>query len=108
MTKSFALAAALAAALLSTAAQADAPKAMHGKMMSGKKMASGKMASHGKMVSLYQADKCHMYFTPAQAKKYSYACPDSHGKMKMVKVSSAVAKAEIAKTNAALAPKKAM
>ena len=96
MTKSYALAAALAAALLSASAHADAPKAMHGKMASGK------------MVSLYQADKCHMYFTPAQAKKYSYACPDSHGKMKMVKVTSAVAKAEIAKTNAALAPKKAM
>ena len=97
MTKSFALAAALGTALISTAAHADAPKMMH-----------GKMAAHGKMVSLYQADKCHMYFTPAQAKKYSYACPDSHGKMKMVKVSSAVAKTEIAKTNAALAPKKAM
>ena len=61
-----------------------------------------------KMVSLYQADKCHMYFTAAQAKKYSYACPDSKGKMKKVMVSAAVAKAELAKTNAALAPKKAM
>ena len=69
---------------------------MHGKMMPAK------------MVSLYQADKCHMYYTPAQAKKYNYACPDSKGKMKMVKVTAAVAKMQIAKTNAELAPKKAM
>jgi len=98
MIKSFTAlsAAALAAGLLATSAQAAPAKTMHGKMASGK------------MVSLYQADKCHMYFTPAQAKKYSYACPDSKGKMKSVKVSAAVAKAEIAKTNAALAPKKTM
>jgi hypothetical protein len=63
---------------------------------------------NSKMVTLYQADKCHMYFTPAQAKKYKYACPDSHGKMKMVKVSAAVAAKGMAATNAALAPKKAM
>ncbi len=94
-------AAALAAGILATSAQAAPAKTMHGKM------AAGKMAA-GKMVSLYQADKCHMYFTAAQAKKYNYACPDSKGKMKMVKVSAAVAKAGIAKTNAALAPKKAM
>jgi len=62
----------------------------------------------GKMVTLYQADKCHMYFTAAQAKQYNYACPDSKGKMKMVKVTSAVAAKGLGATNAALAPKKAM
>ena len=62
----------------------------------------------GKMVTLYLADRCHMYFTPAQAKKYSYACPDSKGKMKMVKVTPAVAKMQMAKTTAEMAPKKAM
>ena len=97
MTKLFAaLAAALVTCSISGTVQAAPAKTMHGKMASGK------------MVSLYQADKCHMYFTAAQAKKYNYACPDSKGKMKMVKVSSAVAKTEMAKTNAALAPKKAM
>jgi hypothetical protein len=97
MTKLFAsLAAALVAASISGTAQAAPAKTMHGKMASGK------------MVSLYQADRCHMYFTAAQAKQFKYACPDSMGKMKMVKVSSAVAKMELAKTSAALAPKKAM
>ena len=96
LTASTTLAAALAAGLLAASAQAAPPKTMHGKMASTK------------MVSLYQADKCHMYYTPAQAKKYSYACPDSKGKMKPVKVTPAVAKAELAKTNAALAPKKTM
>ncbi len=98
MTKSLATltAAALAVGVLSVSAQAAPTKATPGK------------TAAGKMVSLYQADKCHMYFTPAQAKKYSYACPDSKGKMKPVKVTPAVAKAELAKTNAALAPKKAM
>jgi len=68
-----------------------------------------KPAASGKMVTLYQAAKCHMYYTPAQANLYHYACPDSKGKMTKVMVSPAVAKAEIAKTNAALAPaKKAM
>ena len=62
----------------------------------------------GKMVTLYQADKCHMYFSAAQAKNFNYSCPDSKGKMKMVKVSAAVAAAGLARTNAALAPKKAM
>ena len=62
----------------------------------------------GKMVTLYQADKCHMYYSAAQAKKYHYACPDSKGKMKKVTVSAAVAKAGLAKTNAALAPQKPM
>ena len=62
----------------------------------------------GKMVTLYQADKCHMYFSAAQAKKYDYACPDSKGKMNKVTVSAAVAKAGLAKTNAALAPQKPM
>lgn len=97
MTKLIAAAAAtVLAASIFGSAQAAPAKTMHGKMASGK------------MVSLYQADKCHMYFTAAQAKKYNYACPDSKGKMKMVKVSAAVAKTEMAKTNAALAPKKAM
>lgn len=53
-------------------------------------------------VTLYQAAKCHMYYTPAQAKIYHYACPDSKGKMTKVTVSPAVAKAEMAKTDAAL------
>ena len=97
MTKLFtALAAGLLAASLTGSAQSAPAKAMHGKMASGK------------MVSLYQADKCHMYFTPAQARKYNYACPDSKGKMKPVKVTATVAKMQIAKTNAELAPKKAM
>ena len=62
----------------------------------------------GKTVSIYQADKCRMYYSAAQAKKYNYACPDSHGKMKMVKVPAAVAAKGLAATNAALAPPKAM
>ena len=62
----------------------------------------------GSMVTLYQADKCHMYYSAAQAKKYIYACPDSKGKMRKVTVSAAVAKAGLGKTDAALAPKKAM
>ena len=61
-----------------------------------------------KMVTVYQADKCHMYFSAAQAKEYKYTCPDSKGKMKLVKVSAAVAAKGLAATNAALAPKKAM
>ena len=65
-----------------------------------------KTAKPAKMVSLYQAAKCHMYFTAAQAKTYHYACPDSKGKMTKVMVAPDVAKAEIAKTNAALAPAK--
>ncbi len=96
MTKSPTVSAALAAALIAASAQAAPTKAMPGKM------------APGKMVSLYQADKCHMYYTPAQAKKYGYACPDSKGKMRPVKVTAAVAKAGLARTNAALAPKKAM
>ena len=62
----------------------------------------------GKMVTLYQADKCHMYYSAAQAKKYHYACPDSKGKMKKVTVSAAAAKAGLARTNAALTPQKPM
>lgn len=54
------------------------------------------------MVTLYQADKCHMYYTPAQAKIYHHACPDSKGKMTKMMVAPGVAKAEMAKTNAAL------
>ncbi len=89
-----ALAALLAAGLLPTVSQAAPTRA--------------KPAKAAKMVTVYQADKCHMDFTAAQAKKYNYACPDSKGKMKKVMVSPAVAKAELAKTTAALAPKKAM
>lgn len=62
----------------------------------------------GKMVTLYQADRCHMYYSAAQAKQYNYACPDSKGQMKKVTVSAAAAKAGLAKTNAALAPQKPM
>ncbi len=95
-----ALAAALAAALLPLAAQAAPVGGMHGKMMHDKM---------SKTVTLYQADKCHMYYTPAQAKKYNYACPDSKGKMKLVHVTPTVAKVEMAKTSKALMPaRKAM
>jgi PHP family Zn ribbon phosphoesterase len=69
-------------------------------------MKSAAPKAGGKMVSLYQADKCHMYYSAAQAKKYNYACPDSHGKMRKVTVSAAVAAKGLAATNAALAPKK--
>ena len=62
--------------------------------------------TNAKMVTLYQADKCHMYYSAALAKKYHYVCPDSKGKMKLVKVSAAVAAKGLAATNAALAPKK--
>jgi hypothetical protein len=59
----------------------------------------------GKMVTMYQAAKCHMYFTPAQAKKYDYACPISKGKMAKVMVTPAVAKSGEAATNKALEKK---
>lgn len=62
----------------------------------------------GKRVTLYQTDKCHMYYSAAQAKKYNYICPGSKSKMKKVTVSAAVAKLVLAKTNAALAPQKPM
>ncbi len=88
-------AAVLAAAVLAAAASAAPMKAAAPK-------------AGGKMVSLYQADKCHMYYSAAQAKHYNYTCPDSHGKMKKVTVSAAVAAKGLAATNAALAPKKAM
>ncbi len=61
-----------------------------------------KPAASGKMVTLYQAAKCHMYYTPAQAKIYHYAYPDRKDKMTKVLVSPDVAKTETAKTNAAL------
>lgn len=86
------VASAIAAGTLLTAAHAAPAKKM--------------MAKSAKMVTLYQAAKCHMYFTPAQAKKYHYACPDSKGKMSKVMVSPMMAKTEIAKTNMMLAPKK--
>lgn len=88
------LAAALAAGVLVAAVSAAPPKPAP--------------RPAGKMVTLYQADRCRMYFSAAQAKKYNYACPDSRGKMKLVKVSAAVAKAGLAKTNAALAPRRSM
>lgn len=79
------LAAALAAALLVSAASAAPMKSTTAKTGS-------------KMVTIYQADKCHMYYSAAQAKKFKYACPDSKGKMKMVKVSAAAAQMDLAKT----------
>ena len=77
----------LAAATLASAAHAAPP---------------APSAKPAKMVTLYQAAKCHMYYTPAQAKIYHYACPDSKGKMTKVMVAPSVAKVETAKTNAAL------
>jgi hypothetical protein len=53
--------------------------------------AASKMAK-GKMVTIYQAEKCHMYFTPKQAVKDHYACPISHGKMHKMMVSQTFAK----------------
>lgn len=85
------LAAALAGGLFVSAASAAPPKPA---------------PTDGKTVQVYQADKCQMYFSAAQAKKYNYACPDSKGKMKKVTVSAAVAKAGLTKTDAALSPKK--
>jgi predicted NUDIX family NTP pyrophosphohydrolase len=90
------LLAALAVCLLPVVAQAAAPAA------------AKPAAKPGKMVTVYQAAKCHMYFSAAQAKKFNYACPDSKGKMKKVMVTPAVAKAGLAATNKALAPKKTM
>ena len=65
-------AAVLAAGLLGTSAQA-------------------KMAPKGKMVKIYQAEKCHMYFSSKQAMADKYVCPDSHGKMHAMMVTSAFA-----------------
>ncbi|MGI4788236.1 MAG: hypothetical protein ACRYFS_05240 [Janthinobacterium lividum] len=79
------LAAVLTAGVLVSAASAAPTKAAPAKVGS-------------KMVTIYQADKCHMYYSVGQAKKFNYACPDSKGKMKMVKVSPAVAKMDLAKT----------
>jgi hypothetical protein len=88
--------AALAVCLLPVVAQAAAPTK------------TKPAAKPAKMVTVYQAAKCHMYFSAAQAKKYKYACPDSHGKMTKVMVTPAVAKAGIASTTKMLAPKKTM
>ena len=91
-----------AAALTAAAASLAAAQAAPAKPVSGKPLSS-------KEVTLYQADKCHMYFTATQAKQYKYACPDSHGKMRMVKVGSAEAQKQMSKTNAILsASKKAL
>lgn len=63
-------------------------------------------AMKGKMVPMYQAAICHMYFTPAQAKEYHYACPASKGKMHKVMVTPAMAKMQMAKTNKEIMSKK--
>ena len=44
-----------------------------------------------KKVMIYQAEKCHMYFSPAQARHDHFVCPDSHGKMHMMMVTTAFA-----------------
>ena len=49
-------------------------------------------AKPAKMVTLYKADKCGMYYTPALAKADHYACPDSKGKMSKVMLTPAQAK----------------
>jgi hypothetical protein len=74
-------------------------------MISQSVPAAAKTVSHntGKPIHMYQAAICHMYFTPAQAKKYHYACPISKGKMHPVMVSPAVAQRQSAKTEQALA-----
>ena len=69
--------------------------------------ATGKMAPKAKMVAMYQAEKCHMYFTTAQYKTYHGACPASHGKMHKVMVTPAQAKMEMAKTTKELPTEKA-
>ena len=60
-------AAALAAVVLTAPAQAAPAKAMHGKMAAGK------------MVSLYQADKCQMYFTPRPGQEARLCLPSQQG-----------------------------
>ncbi len=82
----------LSAALLVVAALAGAAQAA----------TPAKTAKPAPMVTLYQAAKCHMYYTPRQAKIYRYVCPDSKGKMTKVMVTPSVAKTETAKTNALL------
>ena len=69
--------------------------------------AQAKMAPKAKMVTMYQADKCHMYFTAAQYKQFKGACPASHGKMHKVMLSPTAAKAGMAATSKELAPKPA-
>ena len=44
------------------------------------------------MVTVYKADKCGMYFTPAEAKADGYACPHSKGKMTKMMMTPAAAK----------------
>lgn len=85
--------AAAAIAILPTVALADTMKGAPAK---------------GKMVVMYKAAKCGMIFTPAQASKYHFACPISHGKMTKVMLSPTAAKAADMKTMSALAPKKTM
>ncbi|MBV9849983.1 MAG: hypothetical protein JO250_09960 [Armatimonadetes bacterium] len=53
----------------------------------------------GKMVAMYQAEKCHMYFTAAQYKQYHGACPVSHGKMHKAMLASNKVKAAMAATD---------
>jgi hypothetical protein len=57
---------------------------------------------HENKVPMYQAAHCHMCFTPAQAKRYSYACPISNGKMSKIMVSPETAHAQESKTDKAL------
>ena len=52
-----------------------------------------------KKVAIYQAEKCHMYFSPAQAKQDHYVCPDSKGKMHKMMVTSAFASKVLAKSS---------
>ncbi len=51
-----------------------------------------------KMVAIYQAEKCHMYYSPAQAKSDHYACPASHGRMHKMMVTPAFAAKVLPKT----------
>jgi hypothetical protein len=71
-------------------------------ILTGAATAKPMAAMKGKMVPMYQAAICHMYFTPAQAKMDHYACPISKGKMHKVMVSPAMAKMQMAKTNKAM------
>ena len=69
--------------------------------------ASAKTMAKPKMVTMYQADKCHMYYTPAQYKQFKGACPASHGKMHKVMLTPAAAKAGMAATTKELPAEKA-
>ncbi len=51
-----------------------------------------------KMVMVYQAEKCHMYFSPTEAKHDHYVCAVSGGKMHMMMVTPAFAAKVLPKT----------